>query len=995
MAADKCAAEASRGNAFQKRVGDMGIFTSQEERHRKEAERTEFLQRRAALVQNFQNRLASLEPVFAKSRNLEFGQMLFKDFDSYKDVLLFDLASMVNVLARSVGDPELHGKAAVAAGTAFAILQRCAPEVLPTPEDMLPNLPAGLETEDGAYVMSFSVLCNRMREHSEFRPPVLLSLLEMYDTEYGGASTVTLAGLFREYIAFLESATALRGQDITRRYIATFDEIIAEHHRAQEDRQASTSATPSSQSLYEVLGVAPGCTDEELKRAYHAKVGRWHPDKFHTADLPSEMKDFATRELARINDAYQQIREQRAASRPESRRPATPPPQNAASARPATGPAAPARATTPGSVSASRTSEQAQHASSSGGSGRSDVPFSAPPPDGNPVWRYAKVGLRSVWRLTKILWVMLFSIAVAALVMLSLLMFLKEHWDNEVSRQKGYLPRRSRADAFMDYMSEITYLPRMVWNGLVTIISILFIAIVIAGQSLWNLAVGNAVLTISLLALGFLALVAWVCYEEWQAEFDASLRKNPTTFSWVMGLVVLLLVVGGSIMVLPVVSPDLTAFFQSQTPTHTAAASHTAIPTAASRPVAPVAAPAVVDSVPSPFDPKQALELLYGPYDEATGAANWTSVHPPDNQQFSGFRNTATALVRVAFQEQFTESGVEKIALLTYAVPAGVTDYECHACVPMLGAATFAQDGSRWKLEASERYLAMGDGFGKPSEAQIVQIGPDRFGLRINPRYGAMGEEGASQIFFAAIGNRMTPVFKQLILDDNCAAGLPECSHAESAVSFVPGANPSYYDIKVVSSKSHTTASGTEKTGPETKLYSFESDKYVEFPSAEQAEAPAAGEPTSTSALAPADARAIQALLNNWADSFRQRDLPRQVGCYASELDTYFRKHNVSREFVANDKARAFANIAAIRAFELRDVGVESTSDTSATVKFRKHWDTSLASGKSFSGEEIEELQLAKQDGAWLIQSEKELQILDVSRDAHPTPANQAANTVQ
>ena len=57
------------------------------------------------------------------------------------------------------------------------------------------------------------------------------------------------------------------------------------------------------QAAYELIGVQPGCTNEELK-AYHRKVAYWHPDKFHAADIPAEMKEYASRQLAWVNEAY-------------------------------------------------------------------------------------------------------------------------------------------------------------------------------------------------------------------------------------------------------------------------------------------------------------------------------------------------------------------------------------------------------------------------------------------------------------------------------------------------------------------------------------------------------------------------------------------------------------------------------------------------------------------------------------------------------------------
>ena len=126
----------------------------------------------------------------------------------------------------------------------------------------------------------------------------------------------------------------------------------------------------------------------------------------------------------------------------------------------------------------------------------------------------------------------------------------------------------------------------------------------------------------------------------------------------------------------------------------------------------------------------------------------------------------------------------------------------------------------------------------------------------------------------------------------------------------------------------------------------------------------------------------IRTLLSTWTESFKEKDLARQVDCYAPVLETYFLRHKVSRDVVEADKSKAFSAIKDVHAFEISDITIEFASSSNATVKFRKKWDTTLASGNTFSGEEIEQLQLANLDGGWKIASEKELQIVNLERQS-------------
>jgi hypothetical protein len=81
--------------------------------------------------------------------------------------------------------------------------------------------------------------------------------------------------------------------------------------------------------------------------------------------------------------------------------------------------------------------------------------------------------------------------------------------------------------------------------------------------------------------------------------------------------------------------------------------------------------------------------------------------------------------------------------------------------------------------------------------------------------------------------------------------------------------------------------------------------------------------------------------------------------------------------------------MADIREYEVSDVQVamlpgvyvvNGTNYGRATATFRKTWDTLESDGKSFSGEEIEQLTFTSSPQGWKIIREEELKILRVSR---------------
>ena len=62
---------------------------------------------------------------------------------------------------------------------------------------------------------------------------------------------------------------------------------------------------------YTLIGASPAATDNELKKAYYKKVKELHPDRLQSQGLPPQMLKVAADNLARVNTAYERIRESR------------------------------------------------------------------------------------------------------------------------------------------------------------------------------------------------------------------------------------------------------------------------------------------------------------------------------------------------------------------------------------------------------------------------------------------------------------------------------------------------------------------------------------------------------------------------------------------------------------------------------------------------------------------------------------------------------------
>lgn len=59
---------------------------------------------------------------------------------------------------------------------------------------------------------------------------------------------------------------------------------------------------------YQILGVSPNATDEEVKKAYLELARKYHPDKYRDSDLA----DLASEKMKEVNSAYDEIQKMRA-----------------------------------------------------------------------------------------------------------------------------------------------------------------------------------------------------------------------------------------------------------------------------------------------------------------------------------------------------------------------------------------------------------------------------------------------------------------------------------------------------------------------------------------------------------------------------------------------------------------------------------------------------------------------------------------------------------
>ncbi len=75
--------------------------------------------------------------------------------------------------------------------------------------------------------------------------------------------------------------------------------------RARKQNRPAEENTDTDKTPYEILGVPPTATTDEIRTAYRRLAGMYHPDKVH--HLGDEFQQLAAAKFKAINQAYQEL----------------------------------------------------------------------------------------------------------------------------------------------------------------------------------------------------------------------------------------------------------------------------------------------------------------------------------------------------------------------------------------------------------------------------------------------------------------------------------------------------------------------------------------------------------------------------------------------------------------------------------------------------------------------------------------------------------------
>ncbi len=87
------------------------------------------------------------------------------------------------------------------------------------------------------------------------------------------------------------------------------EDAKAKDDQSKIDALAARQAELEKADPHKLLGVAPGCDHESLRKAYIARARAYHPDRFGEHELPPEVSEYLNAMARRINAAYESLEE--------------------------------------------------------------------------------------------------------------------------------------------------------------------------------------------------------------------------------------------------------------------------------------------------------------------------------------------------------------------------------------------------------------------------------------------------------------------------------------------------------------------------------------------------------------------------------------------------------------------------------------------------------------------------------------------------------------
>jgi hypothetical protein len=138
-----------------------------------------------------------------------------------------------------------------------------------------------------------------------------------------------------------------------------------------------------------------------------------------------------------------------------------------------------------------------------------------------------------------------------------------------------------------------------------------------------------------------------------------------------------------------------------------------------------------------PFKKDEALATLYGPLKKRGDARLWPL--PDEVLEDWTMADAGPAKVDVLAVLPFREAGAERRYLVTKLVPLAEEPFDCHACLPGIGAALFTRAADGWRMDAGSPYITTLGAWGGAPEPSLRSLGAGPTALVFESSYCSGG----------------------------------------------------------------------------------------------------------------------------------------------------------------------------------------------------------------------------------------------------------------
>ncbi len=164
------------------------------------------------------------------------------------------------------------------------------------------------------------------------------------------------------------------------------------------------------------------------------------------------------------------------------------------------------------------------------------------------------------------------------------------------------------------------------------------------------------------------------------------------------------------------------------------------------------------------FSEDQCLMMIYGNYDYHTKSASWINIQFPDKSDGDGYFEERKGIVKTIFFQPYYENGKDKIFLLTKTIPRNIP-FDCHACLPLIGAAVFVRKIGHWEIEAQNKFIMYDGEYGELPVVKLISVGKNKFGLSLEFEHIAVGDRELN--IFIPYKNTIVNAHKETIYSEN------------------------------------------------------------------------------------------------------------------------------------------------------------------------------------------------------------------------------------